>query len=114
MKTITAPDLNKNIENNEDFILIDVLSKESYQAKHIPKSINIPVDEITDRAEKELPDKEKPIVVYCASKTCNASPSAVKKLEEMGYKEVLDYEDGLAGWLEAGFALEGDATEANQ
>ena len=106
MKTIKAEELKKKIDDGDDFILIDVLSAESYEGRHLPKAINITVDNIEKSSETELTDKNKEIVVYCASATCQASPSAAKKLEELGYTNVVDFEDGLAGWQDAGFEFE--------
>jgi len=106
MKTISAEELKNKIGAKEDFVLVDVLSKESYEGKHIKTSINIPVDEIENRASSELPDKNKEIVVYCASTDCQASPRAAKKLEELGYTNVVDYEAGIAGWQDAGYNFE--------
>jgi len=106
MKTISAEELKEKIDAKEDFVLVNVLSKESYEARHVPTSINIPVDEVESRASSELPDKNKEIIVYCASKTCLASPRAAKKLEEMGYTNVTEYEAGIAGWQDAGYEFE--------
>jgi len=103
MKTINAEELKKKIDTKEDFILVDVLGKESYEARHVPTAINIPVDEIENRASSELPDKNKEIVVYCASTDCQASPRAAKKLVELGYTNVVDYEAGIAGWQDVGY-----------
>ena len=109
MKTINAEELKKKLEANGDFILINVLSKDSFEAKHVPKSISIPVDDLEQRAPAELPDKDKEIIVYCANLQCQASPTAAKKLEEIGYTNVTDYENGIAGWQDAGYGFEGDA-----
>ena len=106
MKTISAEDLKKKIDSKEDFEFVDVLSKDNYEAKHIPGSKSIPVDEIEERAETELSDKNKEVIVYCASTECQASPRAAKKLEEMGYTNVVDFESGLAGWQDAGYDFE--------
>ena len=106
MKTISAQELKKKIDDKEDFVLVDVLSKESFEGKHVPSSKNILVSEIEDKAEEELPDKNKLVVVYCSNTACTASPSAAAKLEEMGYTNVVDFESGLAGWEEAGFEFE--------
>ena len=106
MKTISAQELKKKIDDKEDFVLVDVLSKESFEGKHVPSSKNISVSEIEDKAEEELPDKNKLVVVYCSNTACTASPSAAAKLEEMGYTNVVDFESGLAGWQEAGFEFE--------
>ena len=109
MKTINAEELKKKLEANEDFVLVNVLSKDSFEAKHVPKSINIPVEELEQKAPSELPDKNKEIIVYCASTECQASPKAAKKLVEMGYTSVTDYEAGVAGWQDAGYQFEGSA-----
>jgi len=106
MKTISAEELKKKIDAGEDFEFVDVLSKDSFEAKHLPGSKNIPVDELEEKAETELPDKDKEVIVYCASTECQASPRAAKKLEEMGYTNVVDFEVGLAGWQDAGYKFE--------
>ena len=106
MKSITAGDLKKKIGSNDDFVLVDVLSTESFNEKHISKSISLPVDHVKEKAADVLPDKSKEIIVYCASTECHASPNAARMLEEMGYTNVVDFEAGLAGWEEAGFEFE--------
>jgi len=106
MKTINVEELKGKIDSDEKFKLIDVLSKESFDAQHVPKSINIPGGELEEKAPSKLPDKNEEIIVYCSSKTCQASPNAARKLEELGYTNVIDFEDGLAGWKDAGFEFE--------
>lgn len=109
METITADELKEKLDEEEDFVLIDVLSGDSFERLRIPGSVNVPVPEIEDDASKEIPSKESEVVVYCASEACRASPRAAAKLEEMGYENVVDFEDGLAGWEEAGYTFEGEA-----
>ena len=109
MKTISAEELKKKIDAKEEFVLVDVLSKESFEGKHVPTSINIPVDEIENKSSSELADKNQEIVVYCASTDCHASPNAAKKVEELGYTNVVDFEAGIAGWQDAGYEFEGNA-----
>ncbi len=103
--TITREALRAKMEAQEDFVLVDVLSPESYAKGHLPGAINMPVSEI----ESEAPGKlsiDDTIVVYCASFECHASPTAARKLEEMGYTRVIDYEGGLADWKDASYPLE--------
>ena len=106
MRTISTEELRKKIDDKEDFVLVDVLGTESFKSKHIPTSKDIGVNKIEERAPKELPDKGKEVVVYCASTECQASPTAAKKLEELGYTKVIDFESGLAGWQDAGYEFE--------
>jgi len=107
MKTITAQELKKKMEEDSEVPVINVLPKEYFDKKNIPGSKNIPEAELEERAPKELPDKDKEVIVYCASTECQASPRSAKKLEEMGYKNVIDFEAGVQGWEDADFELEG-------
>ena len=50
-------------------MLVDVLSPESFAARHIPGAINLPVADIRRRAGDQLPDTHANIVVYCGSPT---------------------------------------------
>jgi rhodanese-related sulfurtransferase len=79
-------------------VVIDVLPKEYYDKAHIDGAINIPLNELEAKAA-EL-DKNKKIVVYCASYTCHASTAAAKILTKLGFKDVHDYKGGIKEWLE--------------
>ncbi len=94
-----------NGDSKEGVALVNVLGGDMFEMKHIPHSINIPVDEI-DRFEKRF-DKDKDIVVYCASKDCDASPRAAEALSERGFSNVYDYEGGVADWEQARQPLAG-------
>ncbi len=108
METIETEDLKKMMDDDEDFELINVLGREQFEMKHIPGSVNVPVDDdFEDKIKEKYPDKDAKIVVYCASKDCQASPKAAKKLEQMGYSNVYDYEGGIKEWEEAGNKTEG-------
>ena len=94
--------------SGDDFILVDVLGAEYYDKQHLPKAINLPIttENFEAAATEKLPDKNKPVIVYCASTMCMASPGAAKKLVEMGYADVTDFEGGIQEWEEAGFEFE--------
>jgi rhodanese-related sulfurtransferase len=49
--------------------LVDVLSPESYATAHLPGAVNIPLADVTRRANEILPDRHAEIVVYCGSPT---------------------------------------------
>ena len=105
IKTITLEKLLEMKHNKEDFKLVEVLKNKAYQKGHIPGAINISAAELSQRAPQEL-DKDETIVVYCSGYSCNASPSAAKKLTSMGYKNVYDFSAGKSGWENAGLELE--------
>lgn len=107
MKTLDKEDLKTMLDQNENFVLINVLSLHNFRREHIPGSINIPIDEdFKQEVEERLPEGNEKIVVYCASSSCNASPSAAKKLQELGYTNVYDYEGGIKEWKKEGYPLE--------
>lgn len=74
-------DINKLMQENE-YIIIDVRTKEEYDEIHIKDAINIPYNELTDTF-----DKNKIIFVYC--KSGNRSRQAYNSLKSFGY-EVYD------------------------
>lgn len=109
LQRISAERLFENMKSDTRAVVINALSRESYAAKHIPGSINIPTDEI-EMVEQIVPDKQQNIVVYCANADCDASLKAAEALQEMGYENVWDFEEGLAGWKQAGYTLTGQDT----
>jgi len=90
---------------------VNVLDENSLSKRHIPTSINIPVEEIPNKGAYLLPDPNQEIIVYCSSRDCSASPDAGKKLEQMGYKNVTHFMEGLAGWKQEKFSFEGSAVK---
>lgn len=109
-KTITSDELKKWVDEKKDFVLIDVLSEASYELRHLPGAKNAdPTNpDFLKQVAKIAPDKNKPVVVYCASFTCQLSPFAAKKLADAGYKNVYDFKGGLADWQDAGYPFEGE------
>lgn len=103
MQTLTTEQLERVMRDNESFTLINVLDQDAFSEQHIPGSVNIPLDQsdFVEQVENEAGSKDAKIVVYCANTDCPASEKAAGKLEEAGYKNVYDYEEGMAGWQEA-------------
>ena len=105
MDTISTEELVELKNSGENFVLVDVLEKDHFNVGHIPGAVNIPLDQIATKALEKY-DKDKHLVLYCASKSCEASPKAAKKLQKLGFENITDYEVGLKGWKEAGNELE--------
>jgi len=104
VETISAEELKRKLDSGEDFELVHVLSEKQFRKEHIPKSVNIPLEEI-GRRQHEL-DEDKDIVLYCKNFDCEASPKAAEKLEKLGFDNVIDYEGGIEDWKEKGYPLE--------
>ncbi len=84
--------------NHEDAVIVDVRPLASFQNGHIPHSRNIPLAEITDKANK-LP-KDKPILVACDRG--QIAMGAAAKLRKAGLERVMVIEGGINAWLGAG------------
>lgn len=115
MRTIDTKELRKMKQNQPNLLLVNVLSRDQFEEEHIPGSINVPLETDNFIAEMETRSgtKERPIVVYCASKECTASPTAARKLEEAGFKNIHDYEGGVKAWSEAGLPTVQAATQTS-
>ena len=83
------------MQEQDDFILLDVRTTGEFNQRRIPGSINISSTEIGNRAENELPNKEKIILVYCQSGI--RSESSARILASLGYINVYDF-GGIADW----------------
>ena len=83
------------MDNEKNFIILDVRTEEEFKENHIENAILIPHTEIEQRAEKELKDKNQLILVYCRSG--NRSKTASKILAELGYTNVMEF-GGINSW----------------
>jgi rhodanese-related sulfurtransferase len=106
--TITREELRDAIEAG-DVTVVEALGPKYYEDAHLPGAINIPHTEVRTLAPELLPDKDAPIVTYCASTTCPNSEVAAKVLIKLGYTNVREYVEGKADWQEAGFPVESGA-----
>lgn len=105
----------KHLANGKTKV-INVLSKGSFDKKHLPGSVNIPEEspDFAQQVQQMVPDKSTPVIVHCSSMECQASTRAARKLEGAGYTNVVDFKAGLQGWQEAGNEFESGAPSATQ
>ena len=92
---ITAKQAKEIMDNKSDYIIIDARTEEEFDEGHIENAILIPEYEIKDRAEKELPNKQQLILVYCRSG--RRSKIASEELVNLGYTNVKEF-GGIIDW----------------
>jgi len=64
VKTIGREDLKAKIDRGDDFVLLEVLSEQSYARGHLPGAVRFPrKTEIPDL----LPDKSTQVIAYCSN-----------------------------------------------
>jgi rhodanese-related sulfurtransferase len=105
-KSISREDIKSKLNNREAMTLVEALPKKYFDEQHLPGAINIPHDEIRQKAAQLLPDKNAFIVVYCANTECQSSRKATAILEQMGYVNAHEYIEGKQDWLEAKLPVE--------
>jgi molybdopterin/thiamine biosynthesis adenylyltransferase/rhodanese-related sulfurtransferase len=84
--------------------LIDVREPDEHAQGMIPGTLHIPRGFLELRIERNVPDRETPVVIYCASGT--RSVLAARSLGELGYTNVSSLAGGFTGWKRAGLAWE--------
>ena len=94
-RQITADEAARMMQEETDFVLLDVRTQEEYASGHIPGAICISNETIGSEEIPELPDKDQLILVYCRSG--NRSKQASQKLAEQGYTNVVEF-GGINGW----------------
>ncbi len=92
---ITAAEAKEIMDSQEGYVILDTRTQEEYDESHIPGAILIPHDEITQKAEGVLTDKNQMILVYCRSG--RRSKLAAEDLAKLGYTNIKEF-GGIIDW----------------
>ena len=92
---ITPQEAKALMDTETDYIIIDARTEEEFAQGHIANAILIPEYEVAERAEKELPNKNQLILVYCRSG--RRSKIASEELVKLGYTNVKEF-GGIIDW----------------
>ena len=92
---VTAAEAVSLMDTEEEYIILDVRTREEYENEHIPGAICIPNETIGAKEIPELPDKNQLILVYCRSG--NRSKQASEKLAALGYTNIVEF-GGINSW----------------
>ena len=94
-RQITMPEAVKLMEEEENYIILDVRTEQEYAAGHIPGAMVIPNETIGTEEISQLPDRDQLIMVYCRSG--NRSKQASDKLIKLGYTNIVEF-GGIIDW----------------
>jgi molybdopterin/thiamine biosynthesis adenylyltransferase/rhodanese-related sulfurtransferase len=104
VKAVSLEEVKRRLETKTPMVLLDVREKEEFRAGYIPGAISLPRGFLEMQAEQRLPDKNAPIVTYCAGGTRSAF--AAKTLAELGYTHVESANPGFVRWKDLGYPME--------
>ena len=86
--------------------ILDARTGKYDDGKRIPGAGFLHAESTAEETAKAIKDKDALVVTYCANPHCRASAKLAARLRELGYKNVLEYRDGIAGWIEAGYKVD--------
>jgi rhodanese-related sulfurtransferase len=88
---------------NQGALVIDLRSKESFDAGHIVDARNVPAAEIESQAESLKKWREKNVITYCDTGSNGAA--AARALVKLGFTKVFNLQGGLNAWVKDNLPL---------
>jgi len=104
VRTVSLEEVKRRLDAKEPMVLVDVREKDEVRAGFIPGAISIPRGFLEMQVEQKLPDKDAPIVVYCAGGVRSAF--AAYTLQSLGYTRVESANPGFVRWKDLGYPVE--------
>jgi molybdopterin/thiamine biosynthesis adenylyltransferase/rhodanese-related sulfurtransferase len=99
---VSAQQVNELLKNNgKSPILLDVRESDEWRQGHLEGALPLPRGFLEIKVESVVPDKNAPIVAYCAGGV--RSLLAAKAMKEMGYQNVSSMAGGYGAWKNGGF-----------
>ena len=93
---INGEELQKMVKENKDVLILDVRTLGEFRSGHIPKSKNIPVQELSSKVGTLDSYKNDEVIVYCASGARSAS--AVRILSKNGFNKMYNLSGGISSY----------------
>jgi molybdopterin/thiamine biosynthesis adenylyltransferase/rhodanese-related sulfurtransferase len=86
-------------------LVIDVRQDEEWAVGHIPGARHVPKSHLESRIEGAAPDKNQPVILYCASGQRSAWATRTL-IEDLGYAQVASMTGGFTLWKDRGYEVE--------
>ncbi len=99
---VTTTVLQTLLEAKTPPVLLDARSGKYDDGRRIPGAQSLNAKSSAAEVAKVVETKDTLVVTYCSNLKCQASPRLADHLRKLGYKSVLEYSEGIAGWTEAG------------
>ncbi|MEI6808428.1 MAG: rhodanese-like domain-containing protein [bacterium] len=102
MAEINTSALKALIDTGAALTLVDARTGKFDDGRRISNAVNLGPDAKDDEIQSMLKSKDALIVSYCVNTKCPASVKLAAKLTAMGYTRVLEYPQGIEGWVGEG------------
>jgi adenylyltransferase/sulfurtransferase len=92
--------------NGKQVAILDVRERDEFRQGYVPGAVSMPRGFLEMRVEETVPDKETPVIAYCAGGT--RSLLAGRILKELGYQNVVSMRGGFNAWKNQGLPVRED------
>ncbi|RMH38792.1 MAG: molybdopterin-synthase adenylyltransferase MoeB [Deltaproteobacteria bacterium] len=93
-------DVHRIVQAPDGTVVIDIREQNEYVQGYIPGALWIPRGFLEMRIEDAVPDRDTPVVLYCAGGVRSAL--AARSLRELGYTKVSSMAGGFGAWKRSG------------
>ncbi len=104
---ISAEEFDK-MRDKPDTVILDVRTTDEFAAGHVPKAVNLPINDPQFKKKLEALDKGKTYLVHCAK---GVRSERACKMMNGGFKSLFDFSGGFEAWKNAGKPIEKPAAE---
>ena len=102
---LTTAVLHTLLEADTPLVLLDARSGKYDDGRRIPGARSLNDKSSAEEIAKTLQTKDTLVVTYCSNTKCPASGHLAEHLRTLGYRNVLEYSEGIAGWTDAGYKV---------
>jgi rhodanese-related sulfurtransferase len=88
---------------NQGALMLDLRSKEAFEAGHIGDARNIPAAELAASADTLKKWRDRTVITYCDSGVSGAG--AARTLTKLGFTKVFNLDGGLNAWVKDNLPL---------
>jgi molybdopterin/thiamine biosynthesis adenylyltransferase/rhodanese-related sulfurtransferase len=100
---VAPEEVKARLDNGQRPVLLDVREREEFREGFVPGAVSLPRGFLEMRIEEVVPDKDTPVVAYCAGGT--RSLLAGRVLKELGYSHVVSMRGGFTAWKNRGLPI---------
>lgn len=94
---IDKRELNMLLKSEEDFLLLDIRTKEEFMESKIDGAVNVPLSELLFNMDEIEDYKDRKIVIYCRSG--HRSITACNLLAMEGFNDLYNLEKGIIDYV---------------
>jgi molybdopterin/thiamine biosynthesis adenylyltransferase/rhodanese-related sulfurtransferase len=100
IRELTTAEAASALDDRPGTVVLDVREPDEYEQGALPGAVHLPRGHLESKIEGQVPDRQTPIIVHCASGVRSAF--AAKTLQELGYSDVASMAGGFNKWKDEG------------